>query len=939
VRKVLLPLSIALTVASGLLVAPVLAPVASASPSTQIVDSPVDEVLDAVVAPDGTLYAVGGFNEAGPATGGIARLSTSTATVDRNFPTVNGYVKEMIADSSGRIYMVGDFVSVAGQPRTGVVRLNADGSLDTTWSPSFGESNVSTSALALNGTTLFVGGSFTQVNGAPHRNLVAIDTVTGEALDWSPDPDNSVAALATDDSYLYVGGSFTAPKSRLASYSLSDLSLRNGWNPAPDCCIETITEANGVIYVGGYFTQIASVARNLIAALDPVTGAATSWDPLIVNQGSSVNVIVADDTLIYIGGNFTTVNNGVARNRVMAVNTDDTGSVTSWNPDIGPSQVVYTLAVTESDVYIGGQFPRVGSTPMPNLARVDKSTGALDASWDPRIATTRGGGSSVYAFTVLESQVIVGGSFTHMNVVERNGAAAFDRNMRLTSWEPDIFGEPYAIGLIGSTAYVVGDFSTVNGYVTRNYAAAFRTDDTGMVTDWDPDLDSYPYDMEISGDIAYLVGDFSTVKDHTNPETRNYAAAFRADDTGTVMPWDPDLDSAAYSIALEGNVAYMAGDFNRMNQSTINAARYTAGAVRTDDTGTVTDWDPDPDSNAYGVAVSNGIAYLVGGFNAVKDNSASVTRNGAAAITTAGAGTVTDWDPDFGGPPYDVEISGGYAYLGGDFGSLNGGAALRDGLAAVSIDDTGMASDAWIPVTLGGFDYGAAEEGGLAISGQRVLVGGSFPMANFNGVDYPGALAALPLIGGTPPPPPPPPAVTYPPSAPLNVAVAAGNSRLTVTWDAPANTGSFPISNYRVKAEPGGQVCLTMDRTCTLAGLTNGREYAVTVEALNGAGWGAASSPVFATPESSAAIQITGTRDDRLIRVTGSSTDLDTGAVLVPWFRFPGQESFTQGAARILVDSSGDFTWQRKAGKRIRVYVATPDDSLRSNAVTIPALQ
>jgi hypothetical protein len=37
------------------------------------------------------------------------------------------------------------------------------------------------------------------------------------------------------------------------------------------------------------------------------------------------------------------------------------------------------------------------------------------------------------------------------------------------------------------------------------------------------------------------------------------------------------------------------------------------------------------------------------------------------------------------------------------------------------------------------------------------------------------------------------------------------------------------------------------------------------------------------------------------------------------------------------VSEDGTFDWGRKTGKRVSVYVETPDRSLRSNTVTIPA--
>ena len=925
----------AVGLAAGALVSPAVTPAAFAAPTTTIVDSPVDEVIDAAMSPDGTLYAVGGFSEAGPATGGFTRLDSSTAQVDRTFPTVNGRVNSMVVDDSGRIYIGGSFVSVAGQPRSGLARLNSDGSLDTTWAPAvagfvFGDPVVN--SLALSGATLFVGGYFTGVSGAARQNLAAVDTATGDALSWAPNPDNSVSALATDATNLYVGGNFTSPRSRIASYVLADLTLRTGWNPSgANQTVSALAAVDGLVYAGGDFGTIATASRNRLAALDATTGAATSWNP---NLNGTVFALVIDDTTAYVGGNFGTVNGGTPRNKVAALRTDDTGTHTAWNPNLGLGGVLYSMAVTDTYVYLGGNFENVNGNPSDGFNRVGRTTGTVDGSWDPGMVTSNSG-ALVNSLLVQGSSVIVGGGFTHMNVVERNGAAAFDSQTRLTSWNPNINGTPYAIGLSGATAYVVGDFYSVNGSVSRDYAAGIRTDDTGTVTTWDPQPGSYPYDMTIHGNLAYLVGDFGDV----GGTTRNYAAAVRIDDTGSLTPWDPDLDSAPYSIALEDGVAYIAGDFNYVNGGSV--ARYTAAAVSIEDTGTATAWDPDPDSNAYGVAVANGIAYLVGGFGALKYNSTPVIRNYAAAITTEGSGTVTDWDPDFDGSPYDVEISGDYAYLAGDFADLNSGAVQRDGLVAVHLDDTGSASDAWVPLANGGFGYGQPYEGGITVAGSRLLVSGSFPMATLDGLDYPGGLAALPLIPGVSPVPPTP-TVPITSGAPRDVQAVAGDKRAEIRWKAPASSGSFPVSYSQVTATPGGRTCLVAAPalTCTVDGLTNGTAYTFSVKALTGAGWSSESDPSNAVVPSASdtrAIVITGSREGKRIVVDGTATGMGMGGILNPWSRLAGQATFTQGSATILVSADGAFEWSRRSGKRISVYVATPDKSLRSNTVMISA--
>ena len=184
---------------------------------------------------------------------------------------------------------------------------------------------------------------------------------------------------------------------------------------------------------------------------------------------------------------------------------------------------------------------------------------------------------------------------------------------------------------------------------------------------------------------------------------------------------------------------------------------------------------------------------------------------------------------------------------------------------------------------------------------------------------------------------PPPP--TYPPSPPLGVTAVAGDASATIAWTAPANPGSFPVSNYSVTASPSGKTCLTSALTCQITGLTNGTTYTFTVKALNGAGWSAESAPSNAvTPKADTKplITIVGSRstDGTRIEVRGTTTDL-VGREVRPWVRFPGQVAYAQGTAVITVATDGAFTWSRKTKKKSHVYFT--HESAKSNTVTIAA--
>ncbi len=182
--------------------------------------------------------------------------------------------------------------------------------------------------------------------------------------------------------------------------------------------------------------------------------------------------------------------------------------------------------------------------------------------------------------------------------------------------------------------------------------------------------------------------------------------------------------------------------------------------------------------------------------------------------------------------------------------------------------------------------------------------------------------------------PTPPP--IYPPSAPLDVVGVAGDGAAAVSWSMPASSGSFAVSNYQVMAAPGGKGCVTSTLTCAVTGLANGTAYTFTVRALNGAGWGPWSAASATVTPGAPTVIISAVRTQVRGRpgviVSGSST-LEMGAILRPWVRFPGQVSFSEGSAQVLADESGDFTWQRRTGKKVYVYMTAGE--LTSNRIVI----
>jgi YVTN family beta-propeller protein len=391
-------------------------------------------------------------------------------------------------------------------------------------------------------------------------------------------------------------------------------------------------------------------------------------------------------------------------------------------------------------------------------------------------------------------------------------------------------------------------------------------------------------------DTVYVTNDDSQSVSIINPRTSAGSNPIATVKVGT--------GPAGVAVDQGDDTVYVA-NMDSDNVSVINGRT----GIRTDDTVTVGD-------APRGIAVDDsgtnaGLVYVTNSGGG--GNSVSVIARATPTLSTpsGAAGDSVTLTVDVPQVAYDVDDS---TVLSVAFGNNN----------ATNLDDT--AGDAWtmtVPAGSGTVDVIVTFKGGLkALAGQFTYPGG--------------------------PGPGPAPTPVYPPSAPRDVTATAGDASASVSWVAPADSGSYPITDYQAVASPGGRTCLVAapSLTCEVSGLTNGTTYTFTVQALNGAGWGAVGGPsnaVTPTTQVVKSIVIAGSRsggDPRRVEVSGTTTGL-VGAQVDPWFRFPGQSSYTEGVGVRTVDTAGTFSWSRKTGKKIYVYFTHGD--IKSNTVTIGA--
>ena len=165
-----------------------------------------------VLQPDGKIVVGGGFTSFNNIQrNGIARLNTD-GTLDMTFDPgfgVNGVVRSVAIQSDGKIVIAGEFSQVDGENRFNIARLNTDGSVDASFDPGLGSDGVIWSVAIVETPTLkiYAGGEFLDFNGSFRGNIVRLNA--DGSVDSSFEPGGGADRLgdvAEHDLHLHVAG-------------------------------------------------------------------------------------------------------------------------------------------------------------------------------------------------------------------------------------------------------------------------------------------------------------------------------------------------------------------------------------------------------------------------------------------------------------------------------------------------------------------------------------------------------------------------------------------------------------------------------------------------------------------------------------------------------------------------------------------------------------
>lgn len=381
-----------------------------------------------------TVYAAGDFDNArapfaNPGTNLTPRANMLAYDIDTGAllpfaPQIVGVVKSVVASADGsRLFIGGSFSSVNGEGRFNFAAIDAaTGALVPGFSASIGGAGVF--AMARLGDTIYVTGRFTQANGVARANLAAFATSNGALRPWAPTLDLQGDAMVIDP-----GGQH--------------------------------------VIAGGRFYQVNGVVQRGMAALDPVSGALdTTWAaPNTIKNGwnsgsnagkAGIFQLAVDDSGVYgTGWVFADVNTGNLEG-VFALEAG-TGEV-RWIADChgdhfavySTGDVVYSSSHMHECDTVGlapEQSPRTYRymaafsataegrlTRSPSVSSIYKDWSGTPApepyAWYPDFTIGQGSGlgETVFSMVGKGDVIAMAGEFTSVNNLRYQGIVRFSTN-------------------------------------------------------------------------------------------------------------------------------------------------------------------------------------------------------------------------------------------------------------------------------------------------------------------------------------------------------------------------------------------------------------------------------------------------------------------------------------------------------------------------------
>lgn len=440
------------------------------------------QVTDIKLQPDGKILCGGSFsNYQNTSFNRLIRLSIDGA-IDGNFNVNQGFdnqVNTVAVQSDGKILVGGSFNSFDGISSNKIIRLNDDGSIDNTFQIGIGFDSIVEKIEIQQDGKILIGGRFSFYNSNSANRIVRLNS--DGTFDSSFNIGNGFDNLVKDinvqsNGEIIAVGDFNffdfeiAGKIiRLENNGNQDSTIHNNQTGFNHTVYTTTLQNDGKIIIGGAFTRYNSSKNRRIVRIFDSGEIDSTFNTLNGFNNAVLKTLDQPDGKILVCGGFTNFN-GISRKGIARINQD--GSLdTSFNIGNGFDNGAFTMALqTDGKILVGGWFTEYNGFSSNRIIRLNQ-----DGSMDPSFNVGSGFNNAIYSIALQNNgKIVVGGEFHSYNgvlynhIIRLNDDGTIDNSLNIGS---GFNGTVTHVKIIDGTKILVGgNFIFYNGNPRRGLA-------------------------------------------------------------------------------------------------------------------------------------------------------------------------------------------------------------------------------------------------------------------------------------------------------------------------------------------------------------------------------------------------------------------------------------------------------------------------------------
>jgi hypothetical protein len=438
---------------------------------------------------------------------------------------------------------------------------------------------------------------------------------------------------------------------------------------------------------------------------------------------SNVFAIAVSGTDVYVGGDFDRAGNVAASN----IARWDTAAHKWFALGSGVTSRVLAIAARGDDVYVGGNFTAAGGKSAHNIAHWNEATHTWSALGDELTHTSTS--PEVDAIAIADNgDVYVGGNFEKAGNLTLNNIGRWDGSSwhAMSSGTSGTFHDVLAIAITGSDVYIGGQFENAAGWHAHNVARWNGSAWSGLgggTGGTYPDVCA----IVISGTNVYIGGEFEEVTDATNgTQAVGHVAMWNGTVWSTMAGGLGDPDVYALALGSDGDL-YAGGRFHTLADGSTTAqrlARWDGSAWHSVGGSSALTTDG-VSSNVYALAFVDDQMF-VGGFSEQSNDGRILNHIGYYDISD------DEWyalGNSVNGEVHALAVDGEDVYIGGIFTSAGG--VKTNGIARWN-----QRTGDWFSLRGGmggctGFLLGGCRTAvhAIYVDGSDIYVGGNFTQA------------------------------------------------------------------------------------------------------------------------------------------------------------------------------------------------------------------